>query len=175
LAFGVALMLFMLATGIFFTPLPIFFERQLGLPSSMIFFVYMLNSGGAMLGYLIAGRRSRHSNAKTQMRRVVLFRSVLIFLLVAVVDLIASPTVFAGIILVALGFAYAVYYILTLALSMELVPQGKNAIFDVLVGWGAATGSFLGPYFAGLVGFIPTFLVAGGLFFLAFLVIWLFT
>jgi MFS family permease len=175
LAFGVALMVFMLATGIFFTPLPIFFERQLSFPSSMIFFVYMLNSCGAMLGYLVAGRRSPYSNAKTQMRRVVLFRSVLIFSLVAVVDLVASPTVFAGIILVALGFAYAVYYILTLALSMELVPQGKNAVFDVLVGLGAATGSFLGPYFAGLFGFIPTFLLAGGLFFLAFLIIWLFT
>jgi predicted MFS family arabinose efflux permease len=141
----------------------------------MIFFVYMLNSGGAMLGYLVAGRRSPYSNAKTQMRRIVLFRSVLIFSLVAVVDLVASPIVFAGIILVALGFAYAVYYTLTLALSMELVPQGKNAVFDVLVGLGAATGSFLGPYLAGVSGFVSTFLVAGGLFFLAFLIIWLFT
>lgn len=175
LAFGVALMLFMLASSIFFTPLPIFFERQLSFPSSIIFFVYMLNSGGAMLGYLVAGRRSPYSNAKTQMRRIVLFRSVLIFSLVAVVDLVASPMVFAGIILVALGFAYAVYYILTLALSMELVPQGKNAVFDVLVGLGAATGSFLGPYLAGVSGFVSTFLVAGGLFFLAFLIIWLFT
>jgi predicted MFS family arabinose efflux permease len=175
LAFGVALMLFMLASSIFFTPLPIFFERQLSFPSSMIFFVYMLNSGGAMLGYLVAGRRSPYSNAKTQMRRIVLFRSVLIFSLVAVVDLVASPMMFAGIILVALGFAYAVYYILTLALSMELVPQGKNAVFDVLVGLGAATGSFLGPYLAGVSGFVSTFLVAGGLFFLAFLIIWLFT
>ena len=175
LAFGVALMLFMLASSIFFTPLPIFFERQLSFPSSMIFFVYMLNSGGAMLGYLVAGRRSPYSNAKTQMRRIVLFRSVLIFSLVAVVDLVASPMVFAGIILVALGFAYAVYYTLTLALSMELVPQGKNAVFDVLVGLGAATGSFLGPYLAGGSGFVSTFLVAGGLFFLAFLIIWLFT
>jgi predicted MFS family arabinose efflux permease len=175
LAFGVALMLFMLGSGVFFTPLPIFFERQLSFPSSIIFFVYMLNSGGAMLGYLVAGRRSPYSNAKTQMRRIVLFRSVLIFSLVAVVDLVASPMVFAGIILVALGFAYAVYYILTLALSMELVPQGKNAVFDVLVGLGAATGSFLGPYLAGVSGFVSTFLVAGGLFFLAFLIIWLFT
>ena len=174
-AFGIALMLFMLATGIFFTPLPIFFESQLSFPSSLIFFVYMLNSGGSILGYLVAGRRSPYSSAKKQMRRIVLFRSVLIFLLVAVVDLFASPTIIAGIILVALGFAYAVYYILTLALSMELVPQGKNAIFDVLVGLGAATGSFLGPYFAGLFDFVPTFLIAGGLFFLAFLIIWLFT
>jgi predicted MFS family arabinose efflux permease len=155
--------------------LPIFFERQLSFPPSLIYFVYMLSSGGAILGYLVAGRRSPHSNVKTQMRRIVLFRSLLIFSLVAVVDLVASPTVFAGIILIALGFAYAVYYVLTLVLSMELVPQGKNAIFDVLVGLGAATGSFLGPYLAGVFDFIPTFLLAGSLFFLAFLIVWLFT
>ena len=175
LAFGVALVFFTLATGIFFTPLPIFFEKQLSFSSSMVFLVYMLNSGGAMFGYFIAGRRSPYSSAKTQMRRIVLFRSALVFAFVAVVELIAYPTFFAGIILVALGFAYAIYFILTLALSMELVPLGKNAVFDVLVGLGAASGSFLGPYFAHMFGYIPTFLIAGGLFFLAFVILWVFT
>jgi predicted MFS family arabinose efflux permease len=175
LAFGVALVFFTLATGIFFTPLPIFFEKQLSFSSSMVFLVYMLSSGGAMLGYFIAGRRSPYSSAKTQMRRIVLFRSALVFALVAVVELIAYPTFFAGIILVALGFASAIYFILTLALSMELMPPGKNAVFDVLVGLGAASGSFLGPYFAQMFGYIPTFLIAGGLFFLAFVILWVFT
>jgi MFS family permease len=175
ISFGIALMLFMLATGIFFTPLPIFFERQLSFPSSMIFLVYMVNSGGAVLGYIVARHGSPYSNAKTQIRRIVLFRGLLVFLLVAAVDLFVSSTVFAGIILVALGFAYAVYYVLMLALSMELVPQGKNAVFDVLVGMGAAAGSFLGPYLAALFGFTPTFLLAGSLFLVAFLVLWVFT
>jgi MFS family permease len=174
-AFGIALMLFMLASGIFFTPLPIFFEKQLSFPSSMIFLVYMMNSGGSVLGYLIARRRSLYSNAKTQIRRIVLFRSALVFSLVALLDIVASPILLAGIILVALGFAYAVYYVLMLALSMELVPQGKNAVFDVLVGVGAAAGSFLGPYFAASFDFAPTFLLAGGLFLLAFFVLWIFT
>lgn len=175
LAFGVALVFFTLATGIFFTPLPIFFEKQLSFSSSMVFLVYMLHSGGAMLGYFIAGRRSPYSSAKTQMRRIVLFRSALVFALVVVVELIAYPTFFAGIILVALGFASAIYFILTLALSMELMPPGKGAVFDVLVGLGAASGSFLGPYFAQMFGYIPTFLIAGGLFFLAFVILWVFT
>lgn len=175
LAFGVALVFFTLATGIFFTPLPIFFEKQLSFSSSMVFLVYMLSSGGAMLGYFIAGRRSPYSSAKTQMRRIVLFRSALVFALVAVVELIAYPTFFAGIILVALGFASAIYFILMLALSMELMPPGKSAVFDVLVGLGAASGSFLGPYFAQMFGYIPTFLIAGGLFFLAFVILWVFT
>jgi MFS family permease len=177
LVFGVALMFFMLATSIFFTPLPIFFETapQLQFSNTMVFLVYMLNSAGAMIGYFVAGRKSVFSNAKKNMRRIVFLRGSLIFLLVAVVELAVSPSFFAGIILVSLGFAYAVYYILTLALSMELLPPGHNAVFDVLVGLGAASGSFLGPYFAETIGYTTTFLIAGGLFFVALVLIWLST
>lgn len=161
--FGIALLCFMLATSIFFTPLPIFFERQpqLHFSTTMVFLVYMLNSAGSMVGYFVASRRAVFSNAKKNMRRIVFLRGSLIFLLVAVVELAIAPSYFAGIILVFLGFAYAVYYILTLALSMELLPPGHNAIFDVLVGIGAASGSFLGPYLSQTIGFVTTFLLAG--------------
>jgi MFS family permease len=91
---------------------------------------------------------------------------------VVVAEIALYDVLFAGIVLVLLGFTYAVYYVLTLALSMELVPAGRNAIFDVMVGLGAASGSFLGPYFAHVIGYLPTFLVAGGLFFFAFLIVW---
>jgi MFS family permease len=174
-AFGIALMFFMLASSIFFTPLPIFFENQLNFSRSMVFLIYMLNSGGAMIGYFVASRRSTYSAARKNMRRIVLFRGTLIFLLVAVVELALFPTFLSGVILVSLGFAYAVYYILTLALSMELVPAGHNAVFDVLVGLGAASGSFLGPFLAQIIGYLPTFLIAGGLFIIAFIIIWLST
>jgi len=175
--FGIALMFFMLATSIFFTPLPIFFETQpqLQFSNTMVFLIYMLNSAGAMFGYFVASRRSVFSNAKANMRRIVLLRGALVFLLVAVVELAVSPSFFAGVILVSLGFAYAVYYILMLALSMSLLPPGHNAVFDVLVGLGAASGSFLGPYFAQTLGYTVTFLIAGGLFLVALFLIWLCT
>jgi len=171
--FGIALMCFMLATSIFFTPLPLFFEKapQLHFTNTMVFLIYMLNSAGAMLGYYVVSKRSVFSNAKTNMRRIVFLRSLLVFLLVAVVELAILPSYLAGVILVSLGFAYAVYYILTLALSMELLPPGHNAIFDVLLGIGAATGSFLGPYFAETIGFITTFTLAGGIFLVALVLI----
>jgi predicted MFS family arabinose efflux permease len=133
----------------------------------MVFLVYMLNSAGSMAGYFVASRRAVFSNAKKNMRRIVFLRASLIFLLVAVVELAIAPSYLASIILVSLGFAYAVYYILTLALSMELLPPGHNAIFDVLVGIGAASGSFLGPYLSQTIGFITTYLLAGLIFVVA--------
>jgi len=50
--------------------------------------------------------------------------------------------------MVLLNLAYAIYYILMISLAMELIHQGKTGIFDVLTGLGAASGSFLGPFFA---------------------------
>jgi MFS family permease len=175
LAFGLGLVLFSLASSTFFTPLPIFFSQHLSLPTSMIFVVYMLNSGGAMIGYFFIGRRAGFMNARKQMRRMVLLRSFLVFLLVAVVQATFSTTLLAGVILVMLGFAYALYYILMLSLSMELIPVGKNGVFDVLVGLGAAIGSFLGPFLAETFGFLPQFLIASAIFLLAFAVLKIFS
>jgi MFS family permease len=174
LAFGLGLVLFTLASSLLFTPLPIFFSQlfqNLSLPPSLVFVIYMLNSGGSFAGYLFAGRRANSSDAKTQMRRIVFFRSALVFLLVAVVQIAVSTTLLAGLILVGLGFAWAVYYVTTLSLSMELIPPGRTGMFDALVGLGAASGSFLGGYFAQTLSYLPTFLIAGSIFFIAFVIL----
>jgi MFS family permease len=175
LAFGVALVFFTLASSVFFTPLPVFFREQLGFPVTMVFMVYMLNSAGSIIGYLVAGRRSAVSGARTQISGIVFLRSALIFLLVIVIQLAVATTLLSELILILLGFAHAVFYILTLSLSMELIPPGKNATFDVLVGIGAASGSFIGPFLANALGYLPEFVVAGTIFFIAFLVLRIFT
>jgi MFS family permease len=174
-AFGAALALFSLASSLFFTPLPIFFVQELAFPTSMVFMVYMLSSGGAVVGYFLAGRSAASSGAKAYMRRMVLLRSSLVFLLVIVVNFVFSTTILASVILFMLGFAYAFYYILTLSLSMELIPAGRSGLFDGLVGLGAASGSFLGPFLAEMLGFLPQFLIASFVFLLAFLVLKIFT
>jgi MFS family permease len=172
LGFGLGLVLFSVASSLFLTPLPIFFsESPLALPTSLIFVVYMLSSFGAIMGYFIIGRRAAYIDAKKQMRRVVLMRSLLVFLLAAVVQFAFSPTIVAGAILIFLGLAYALYYILMISLSMELIPAGRTGLFDVLVGLGAATGSFLGPFFATVLGFLPLFAIAGAIFLFAFVVL----
>ena len=171
-AFGFGLILFSLASSLFFTPLPIFLSAPpLSLGTSLIFMVYLLNSGGSMAGYFFVGKRATSVNAKKQMRRVVLFRSFLVFLFVGAVQFAFSPTLFVGAILVLLGFVYAVYYILMISLSMELIPAGKAGLFDVLIGVGGAVGSFLGPYLSQMLGYLPQFLIAGSIFFLAFVVL----
>lgn len=173
--FAVAIVIFSLATSIFFTPLPIFFNSELQLPTSLVFVVYILNSTGCTLGYFFIGRRAKEMNIKKQMPRFVLIRGLLLFILVGAVQLAFSTTLLAGVILVLLGFAYALYYILMLSLSMELIPSGKSGVFDVLVGLGAAFGSFLGPFFAENLSYLPTFLIAGALFLVAFLAIKIFS
>jgi len=175
LAFGIALVFFSLALNTFLTPLPIFFAQKLAFPPSLIFVIYMLNSGGAIAGYLFVGGRSEFTDAKTQVRRIVLLRSALIFLLVAVVQIGFATTLFTALILVLLNFTYAVYYILTISLSMALIPTGRAGVFDVLVGLGAASGCFLGPFLAQTLGFLPQFLIAGAIFFLAFAILRIFT
>lgn len=110
-----------------------------------------------------------------QIRRIVFLRTILVFALVVVIQLAFATTFFSLLILVLLGFAWAVFYCLTLSLSMELIPPGKNAVFDVLVGTGAAVGSFMGPFLAQIFGFLNEFIIAGVLFLLAFLVLSIFT
>jgi len=170
-AFALAIVLFSLATSIFFTPLPVFLSQGLGMSTSMVYVAYLLNSAGAMVGYFFIGRRARSIDIRTQIRRSVLIRSMLIFMLIGVLQFVFFPTFLTGVILIAIGFAYSLYFILMLSLSMELIPEGKSGLFDVLVSSGAAIGSFLGPFFAASMNYLPTFLIAAVLFFLAFLVL----
>ena len=85
----------------------------------------------------------------------MLLRSALIFLLVVVIQIAFSPTFFVALVMLLLNIAYAVYYILMISLAMELIPQGKTGIFDVLTGLGAAFGSSHGPFSPKCVGFFP--------------------
>jgi MFS family permease len=175
LAFGIDLVLFSLASSVFFTPLPIFFSQKLALPTSMVFVIYMLSSGGGVAGYFFAGKRTMPPEEKVQMRKIVLSKSVLVFSLVAFVQFAVYPTVFAAIILVLMGFTYALYYVFTLSLSMALIPAGRTGLFDVLISLGGACGSFLGPLLAQAAGFLPQFLVASAIFFSAYVILRIFS
>jgi MFS family permease len=175
LVFGVSMVLFSLASSIFFTPLPVFFAQDLALPESMVFLVYMLSSSGAMTGFFYMSRRAVYLDARKQMRRMILLRGLLILLLIVVVQAAFAPTLLAGAILVMMGFAFALYSILMLSLSMEIIPAGKAGLIDVLVALGAAGGSFLGPYLAETLSFLPMFFVASVVFLLSFLVLKIFS
>jgi MFS family permease len=167
-AFCSGVALFSLASTILFTPLPIFFSANLALPASLIFAVYVLNSGGGVAGYLLARSKSHSLETKTPIGKAALFRSGLTFLLIALAFIPAYGTVGASTILILLGLAYALFIVSTEALSMELVPTGKAGLFNVVIGIGGAFGSFIGPFIAQTLGFTLTFLVSGVIFFASY-------
>jgi MFS family permease len=169
LGFALAIVMFALASSLFFTPLPIFLKVGLGLPTSMVYVAYILNSVGATTGYFLIRGRAQSMDIRKQMPRFVLLRSLLIFALVAVIWFAFSPTIMTGILLIFIGFAYAMYYIMMLSLSMELIPEGKAGFFDGLVGLGAATGAFLGPFLAYRLNYLPAFLITDVIFLAAFI------
>jgi len=172
LKFALAIVLFALATSLFFTPLPIILNQLLNLPTSMVYVAYILNSVGATTGYFLIRARAQSINIKKQMPRFVLMRSILIFALVGVIEFAFSPTITTAIVLVMLifiGFAYAMYYIMMLSQSMEIIPQGKTGFFDGMVGLGAAIGAFLGPFLTYELNYLPVFVITAVIFLVAFI------
>ena len=168
LGFAFAIVLFSLATSVFFTPLPIYLKEVFGGQDRFVYLAYILNSVGATAGYFLIRGRARVMNIKKQMPRFILLRSLLIFVLVGVISLAFAPTLITCILLVCIGFAYAMYYIMMLSLSMELIPEGKAGFFDGMVSLGAAIGAFLGPFLAFNLSYIPTFIIAAVIFLFAF-------
>jgi MFS family permease len=169
------LVLFSLATSILFTPLPIFFYRGLAISASAVFAIYALNSCGGVVGYFLASRRLSIARGSSAVSRVVLFRGMLAFLFIAVTQMHAYNLLVATAILALMGFAYALFLVFTLSLSMELIPQGKSGLFNVLIGLGGAFGSFIGPFLADAFGFVWVFLTAGLMFLLAYVAFKVFT
>ena len=167
-AFCGGLILFSLATSILFTPLPVFFSRELAIPQTLIFALYALNSIGGVFGYFLAGQRSDRSVEKSALSRIAIFRSMLAFLLIATIQVPTFSVVLAAVILFSMGFIYALFLIYTLALSMEIMPQRKAGLFNVLIGLGGACGSFTGPFLAEKFGFVYALLTSSITFLLAY-------
>jgi MFS family permease len=169
--FALAIVVFALASSIFFTPLPVYLKEIFNGQESMVYVAYILNSIGATAGFFLVRNKSRMIDLRKQIPRFVLFRSLLIFALVGAIQFVFSPTIIAGIVLVLLGFAFGMYYIMMLSLSMELIPEGKSGFFDGLIGLGTGVGAFFGPYLSAQLSYLPTFLIAAIAFFVAFLIL----
>ena len=168
-ALCVGLVLFALATSTFFTPLPIFFARNLALQTSTIFILFVLNSSSCFLGYLATQRKTGLSKGNQTIKRIALLRSGVVFLPVfaAVIPLYGAIALSITV-LVAMGVAFAFYSISVLSLSMEVIPQGKAGLFTALVGTGSAIGCLIGPLIAGNLGFQYTFITSAIFFLISF-------
>jgi MFS family permease len=174
IGFALAIVLFALATSIFFTPLPIYLKSVFGGQEQFVYLAYILNSAGATVGYFIIRGRANSIDIRKQMPRFILIRSVLVFALVAAISIAFEATIITCILLICIGFAYAMYYIMMLSLSMEVIPEGKAGFFDGMVSLGAAIGAFFGPFLAHNLNYVPTFIIAAVIFLAAFLTLKIF-
>ena len=171
-ALCIGLVLFALATSIFFTPLPVFFARKpLALPTSTIFILFILNSTSCFIGYLLTQGKANYLEGSGSIKKIVLLRSLLVLLPIFVI-LPVNPFL-GGIalsitVLVAMGLVYAFYSVSVLSLSMEVIPQGKAGLFTALVGAGSAIGCFTGTLIAENFGFQYTFIASSACFLLSF-------
>jgi MFS family permease len=162
------LVFFAFATSTLFTPLPIFLSQNLGLATSMVYTVYVLNSGAVVAGYFLMAKRLELVEERTRLQRAVILRSTLAFLLALLAVRIQSMFPFT-LILAFMGFAYALYHVYALSLTMELIPVGMAGLFDAFVGLGSAAGAYLGPYIAQTFSFTYAFIISGATFFLAYI------
>jgi len=168
LCFG--LMFFSLATSMFFTPLPIFFAQSLAFPSSTVFALFLINSLGCLIGYVLT-QRNHTSIKEASITRVPLLRGVLVLsLLFLGFFSLTEAMVLSVIVLAFSGFVYSFYSVSVLSLSMEVIPRGKTGLFTGLLGAGTGVGCYFGPIIAENFGFSYMFIVSAVCFLLSFVV-----
>jgi MFS family permease len=174
-AFCCGLVLFSLATSILFTPLPVFVSKivsnvseDLHVASALVFAIFVLNSAGAIVGYILAGRTPQESSGRTNVSRLVLVRGLLAFVLLAALSASSFNVLLTAVVLIFMGLLFATFMIHVFSLSMELIPAGKAGLINVLIGLGGAFGSFTGPFIAQAFGFLQVFVVSGAVFLAAF-------
>lgn len=151
------LVAFFAATGILFTPLPIFLSKDLALKESMVYALFCVNSAGGAVGYFLAGKTSLNQGA---LHKAAALRCILAFMLIAGAErgygvALTATTLFL------LGLTYAVFHVLSLSLSMEVLPERMAGVFNVTECLGRALGSFVGPLIAEKLGFTYLFIGAG--------------
>ncbi len=169
-AFALAIVFFSLATSIFFTPLPVYLKDLFGGQQQYVYLAYILNSVGATVGYFLIRSKAQNMDTRKQMPRFILLRGLFVLALVGSVMFMFLPIILTCVLLVCLGFVFAMYYIMMLSLSMEIIPQGKAGLFDGMVSLGAAIGAFAGPFIA-TISFDLNFFVAAAIFLLAYVII----
>lgn len=170
-AFCTGLFLFSFAVSIFLNPLPVFFYANFSIPFSIVFAVFLLMSLGSFLGCLYARWQSAAIDDKTLVLRVSLLIGILsLFPVSAILWVNAFTFSFSVAVLIVMGFASGLFPISSIALSMELIPEGKAGAYNALVGIGAALGCFVGPFIADHFGFIWPFIISSIFFFLSFTV-----
>ncbi|MEM2273314.1 MAG: MFS transporter [Candidatus Bathyarchaeia archaeon] len=166
--FCIGLIAFFMATKMLFTPLPIFFSKELALQESAIYAIFCINSIGSIIGYFLMLRLPPETKT---LYRMSILRCILTFSMIIIGTIKYYSVIPSALILFLLGLAYSIFHILSLSASMEVLPERMAGIFNIVTGLGEAFGSLIGPLIAGNFGFTYLFLSAGLAFFTAYLVL----
>ena len=168
--FCTGLVLFSLATSIFFIPLPVYFAKIINLETGIVFGLFLLNSLGCLYGYILTLRNHHNLNSTKSVKNTTLIRSLLMLsvFLIGTLPFFGALTL-SIIALASMGLVYAFYSICVLSISMDIIPKGKVGLFSALMGVGSAIGCFIGPITAENFGFQYIFLISSFFCFLSFL------
>jgi MFS family permease len=160
----------------FYIALPIFLRSYVGLPSSLVFVIYVGSSLMAALTYRMAGRLVTEVGGKKVQSlaasgRIILFPS---FFLVTLIPMAEWTIVLVFVLLHALvGLCWAGLSVAGSALVSNLSYKDFRAegmgMYNATQGLASIAGSIIGGFVAQLFGFLPTFLVASGFLLIAIL------
>lgn len=168
--FCLGLITFFTATRMLFTPLPIFFSRDLALQQGTIYALFCINTTGSLIGYFLLSKL-QCSGIKT-LYRMSGIRCALTLSLIAIEGISGYGVIIPlALVLFLLGLAYAVFHILSLSISMELLPENMVGMFNVVTGLGEAFGSLIGSITAEKLGFTSLFLITGLVFLTACMIL----
>ena len=158
-----------LALGFFGIPLPLLLSQKFGLPSSSVFFFFLLQHAGIVLAYPFASRRIRKSgNRYVQMGslwvRLMLFGGFAAYL----AFFGASPPMAVLIAaFIVYGITWAYFQLSGIALISRLASEQNRGLALGLYNAIAGTGWIIAGLGSGLVaeqaGYPLTFAIAGGL------------
>jgi len=169
LLFGFGVLTFSFATQIVFTPLPVFFSQNVGMPATIVFLVFLVNSLGALFGYLFAEGWIENRGDESAVQVSSFFRALLFpSLMLGIYLPYAASLVASAMVLALIGAFWAVFTVSSSVLCMKIIPEGKMGFYTALIELGSATGMIMGGIISMVHGFQMLFLISGVIFAAAF-------
>ena len=167
--FFLSTLLSFVALGFFGIPLPLLLSQKFGLPSSSVFFFFLLQHAGIVLAYPFASRRIRKlGNRYVQMgslwMRILLFSGFAAYL--AFFEN-APPLAILIAAFIVYGITWSYFQLSGIALTSRLASKQNRGLALGLYNAIAGTGWIIAGLGSGLVaeraGYPMTFAIAGGL------------
>ncbi|MCI2426185.1 MFS transporter [Candidatus Acetothermia bacterium] len=161
-----AVLLIFTGFSVFFVPLPVFFRRELGFSSAMIFSINLVPAlASAVLYYITGSILRRVGNRMLQL--LVLISRILIFplfYLLALLDFPLYQLVLLALLFIGTGSSWAFFNVASTALVSQLAngeTKGQAlGVFNALAAGGWIIGALIGGAVAESFGFLAAF-VAG--------------